>query len=56
MTVSVIPNLTREKAADVTVAVCEALRGLGVCCQFDRALQSALPPVPGAAYGSSTFR
>ena len=50
MTVSVIPNLTREKAADVTVVVCEALRGLGVCYQFDRALQSALPPVPGAAF------
>ena len=48
MTVSVIPNLTRERAAEVTLAVCGRLRELGVSVQLDAALQSSLPPLPGA--------
>ena len=50
MTVSVIPNLTRERAADVTAAVCGTLRGLGVSYKMDEALSGALPPIPGAAF------
>ena len=50
MTVSVIPNLTRERAADVTAAVCGRLRELGVSYRFDAALRDALPPVSGALF------
>ncbi|MBQ6065181.1 MAG: NAD(+)/NADH kinase [Clostridia bacterium] len=53
MTVSVIPNLTRERAAEITSAVCGTLRGLGVSCQLDEALSGALPPIDGAAFVSS---
>lgn len=50
MIVSVIPNLTREKAADVTAAVCGKLRELGVSARLDASLQNALPPLEGASF------
>lgn len=50
MTVSVIPNLTRERAAEITVAVCETLRGLDVSYQLDEALSGMLPSIEGAAF------
>lgn len=53
MTVSVIPNLTRERAAEVALAVCDRLRVLGVSVQLDAAQQNALPPVPEAAFVST---
>ena len=53
MTVSVIPNLTRERAAEVAAAVCDTLRGLGVSYQLDGALSGALPPIEDASFVSS---
>ena len=50
MIVSVIPNLTRERAAEITSAVCGTLRGLGVSYRLDQALSGALPPIEGAAF------
>ena len=50
MVVSVIPNLTREKAADVTAAVCGKLRSLGVSVRLDASLKNALPPIGDASF------
>lgn len=50
MTVSVIPNLTRERAADVTAAVCAKLRSLGVPVRLDASLKNSLPPLEGASF------
>ena len=50
MIVSVIPNLTRERAAEITAAVCDTLRGLGVSYQLDKALSGALAHIEGAAF------
>ena len=50
MIVSVIPNLTRERAAEITSAVCGTLRGLGVSFQLDKALAVSLPLIEGAAF------
>ena len=53
MTVSVIPNLTREKAADVTAAVCGKLRELGVSALLDASLQDDLPPFAGVSFAEA---
>ena len=50
MIASVIPNLTRERASEVTLAVCAKLRELGVSVTLDAALQGDMPAIPGAAY------
>ncbi len=50
MIVSVIPNLTRERAAEITSAVCDTLRGLGVSYQLDESLAVSLPRIEGAAF------
>ena len=50
MIVSVIPNLTRERAAEVTLAVCARLRELGVSVRLDAAMENCLPTVPGADF------
>ncbi len=50
MIISVVPNLTRERGAEVMAAVCAALKQLGVSYQFDAALRGMLPPIDGAGY------
>ena len=54
MRVSVIPNLTRERAADVTAAVCAELKKNGISYQFDRELREKLSAVPDAVFTDST--
>ena len=46
LTVAIIPNLTRDNAADVTAQICAALTTLGAEVLFDRALQPRLGTLP----------
>lgn len=45
-TIAVLPNLTRENAADVTAEICRTLRDLGAQVLLDAALRSTLGALP----------
>lgn len=50
MKVALIPNLTRERAHDVTVQVCGVLRALGAEVCMDRLLAAAFPTLGGCLF------
>ena len=50
MLVSLVPNLTRRRAADVTLRLTAALAGQGIGFRLESDLRDAFPSLPESAF------